>query len=66
MRTHVSDVARYTYSPVAKAAKERVRKLTQSIDDLTIKLEVAIEERDQAAAVVAALEATASLFQRKR
>jgi hypothetical protein len=65
-RTRVSDVTHYTYSPAAMAARERVLKLNQSITDLIAKLEIAIVDRDQALAVVAALDATASLFHRKR
>jgi hypothetical protein len=61
-RTRVRDVTRYTYSSAAIAARERARNLDRSIADLTTKLEVAIADRDQAAAVVAALEATARLF----
>jgi hypothetical protein len=65
-RTRVSDLTHYTYSPAAMAARERVLKLNQSITDLIAKLEIAIVDRDQALAVVAALDATASLFHRKR
>jgi hypothetical protein len=65
-RTGVSDRTRYTYSTVAVVARERVLKLNQSIAELTAKLEVALEERDRAAAALAALETTAKLFRRKR
>jgi hypothetical protein len=65
-RTRVSDLTHYTYSPAAMAARERVLKLNQSITDLIAKFEIAIVDRDQALAVVAALDATASLFHRRR
>jgi hypothetical protein len=65
-RTRVNDATRYTYSPAAMAARERVLKLNRSIADLTAKLEAAIFERDQALAAVAVLEATANLFRPKR
>jgi glycyl-tRNA synthetase alpha subunit len=64
-RTRVSDATRNTYSSAAMAARERVLKLNQSITVLTAKLAVAIVERDQAVAVVAALESTANLFHHK-
>ena len=65
-RTGVSDSTRYTYSTVAVVARERVLKLNQSIAELTARLDVALVERDQAAAALAALETTAKLFRRKR
>ena len=46
-RTGVKDVTHFAYSTFAKAASQRRDKLRASIDDLRVKLEDAIRERDE-------------------
>jgi flagellar protein FliJ len=46
-RTGVKDVAHFAYSTFAKAASQRRDKLRASIEDLRVKLEDAIRERDE-------------------
>lgn len=53
-RTGVKDRTHFAYSTFAKAANQRRDKLKASIEDLRIKLDDAIRERDEAAADVAA------------
>jgi hypothetical protein len=52
-RTGIRDVGHYNYSTFAKAASQRRDKLRASIDDLKVKLEDAIRERDEVQAEVA-------------
>lgn len=46
-RTGVKDVHHFAYSTFAKAASQRRDKLRASIDDLKIKLDDAVRERDE-------------------
>ena len=46
-RTGVKDMGHFAYSTFAKAASQRRDKLRASIDDLRIKLEDAMRERDE-------------------
>lgn len=46
-RTGVKDVNHFNYSTFAKAARQRRDKLRASIDDLRLKLEDAVRERDE-------------------
>ena len=52
-RTGVKDRAHFAYSTFAKAANQRRDKLKASIDDLRLKLDDAIRERDEALADMA-------------
>ncbi|MEQ1693623.1 MAG: flagellar export protein FliJ [Gemmatimonas sp.] len=46
-RTGVKDINHFAYSTFAKAASQRRNKLRASIDDLKVKLEDAVRERDE-------------------
>lgn len=46
-RTGVKDVHHFAYSTFAKAASQRRDKLRASIDDLKLKLDAAVRERDE-------------------
>ena len=54
-RTGVKDRTHFAYSTYAKAANQRRDKLVASIDDLKVKLDDALRERDEAEAEVAAI-----------
>jgi flagellar FliJ protein len=49
-RTGIKDVGHFNYSTFAKAARQRRDKLRASIDDLKLKLDDAVRERDEVAA----------------
>ena len=54
-RTGVKDRAHFAYSTYAKAANQRRDKLVASIDDLKLKLDAAMRERDEAEAELASV-----------
>lgn len=56
-RTGVKDIHHFAYSTFAKAAAQRRDNLRISIDDLKVKLEVAVAERDAAMSNLAKVEA---------
>ncbi|MEZ5849140.1 MAG: flagellar export protein FliJ [Hyphomicrobiaceae bacterium] len=47
-RTGIKDPAHFSYSTFAKAAAQRRINLLESVDDLRLKLEAAIQDRDMA------------------
>jgi flagellar protein FliJ len=49
-RTGIKDVTHFAYSTFAKAASQRRANLKASVEDLIMKLEAALRERDAAAA----------------